>query len=42
MRTYTLERLGDPAASFPFSAVHDAYAYFMRGRSFGKVIVTVP
>jgi NADPH:quinone reductase-like Zn-dependent oxidoreductase len=27
---------------FPFSAVHDAYAYFMRGRSFGKVVVTVP
>ena len=25
---------------FPFSAVHDAFEYFMRGNSFGKVVVT--
>jgi len=25
---------------FPFSAVHEAFEYFMRGKSFGKVVVT--
>jgi NADPH:quinone reductase-like Zn-dependent oxidoreductase len=25
---------------FPSSAVHEAFAYFMRGKSFGKVVLS--